>query len=255
MVRFSYYLGVGPSRSVQRKPHTVSSHPPRKGVIMDIAIFGAAGPTGLLACREALRAGHRVRAVSRRTDPLPIDGDTSRFDQVRADAVTGVGVEAAVDGTDAVLSTLGVAYTRRPVTVYSRGTQNLVDAIRAGSRGRRLVVVSSGLTYPPPPSNWLVDHTVLPFLRGVVGRTLYADMRRMEEYLATVDDIDWTVLRPGRLTDSDEVSDYRLDAVHPSSGETSRADLAAAMVAEIDDPHLHRAMAPSTRGRAKAGSR
>lgn len=226
---------------------------------MDIAIFGAAGPTGLLACREALRAGHRVRAVSRRSDPLPVDAGEGHLEQLRADADTGVGVEAAVDGVDAVLSTLGVAYTRHPVTVYSRGTRNLVDAIRTGASGRRLVVVSSGLTYPPPPSNWLLDHTVLPFLRGVLGRTLYADMRRMEEYLATVDDIDWTVLRPGRLTDVDEVSDYRLEPVHPSTGETSRADLAAAMVAEIGDPHVHRAMAPSTRarrqGRTPAGSR
>lgn len=31
--------------------------------------------------------------------------------------------------------------------------------------------------------NWFADHLLFPFPRGVIGRTLYADMRWMEEYL------------------------------------------------------------------------
>jgi nucleoside-diphosphate-sugar epimerase len=170
--------------------------------------------------------------------------------QVRADAVTGDGVDAAVDGADAVLSTLGAAYTHREMSVYSAGTRTIVEALRRTGRGRRVVVVSSGLTYPPPRGMGVIaDNIIFPLLRNVIGRTLYADMRRMEEYLRLTEDIEWTVMRPGRLCDEPSVSDYRVDAEHPTQGYTARADLAAAMVAELDaaTAHVRQAVAPTTR--------
>src|SRR5699024_7403115 len=163
---------------------------------MHISVFGAAGPTGLWVCSEALRAGHTVTAVSRRDDPLPLPDDPG-LNTVRADAVAGTGVAEAVADSDAVISSLGSPYRRRA-----------------------LIVVSAGLTYPPPPMNWFADHLVFPLLRGVIGRTLYADMRAMEEYLQTVRDIDWIVVRPGRLIDTDAVSDFRLEPGNPTRGYT-----------------------------------
>lgn len=213
---------------------------------MDVVVFGAAGSTGQLICRDALAAGHRVRAVSRRSDPLALPS-SEQLVQVRADAVSGEGVAAALKGVDAVLSVLGSSYQRAQVTVYSAGIQAIVRAMRAEARGRRVVVVSSGLTYPPPPMNWFADNLLFPFLRRVVGRTLYADMRRMEEYLRSCDDIEWTIMRPGRLFDRDKASEYRLDYDHPSQGYTSRADLSAAMLAELGAAaHLRSAVAPTT---------
>jgi putative NADH-flavin reductase len=215
---------------------------------MDITVFGAAGSTGVWICREALRVGHRVRAVSRRTDPIALP-PTAALTQVCADAASGIGVREAIDGADAVLSALGTAYTRHPVSVYSSGTGAIIDALRGVGRGKRLVVVSSGLTFPPPHGFGVIpDRIVFPFLRNTVGRTLYADMRRMEEILQASEDIAWTIMRPGRLFDAPSVSAYRLDMDRPSRGYTSRADLAAAMVAELDEntAHLHQAVAPTT---------
>lgn len=210
-----------------------------------VTVFGAAGPTGLQVCLAALAAGHRVRAISRRTEPLPLPGPN--IAQMRADAVSGEGVDHAVAGADAVISVLGVPYQRGPVDVYSSGTRTIVDAMRRGAAGRRLVVASSGLTYPPPRLNWFANTLVFPFLRGVLGRTLYADMRRMEEYLHQCSDIEWTVMRPGRLYNSAGPSNYRLDPDHPAQAWTARADLAAAMVAALDDAaYVHRAVAPTT---------
>ncbi|WP_426937149.1 NAD(P)-dependent oxidoreductase [Brevibacterium sp. LE-L] len=213
---------------------------------MHISVFGAAGPTGLWVCREARKAGHTVTAVSRRTDPLPLPDDPS-LNTVCADAVTGTGVAEAVAGSDAVISSLGSAYSRRPISVYSEGTRHIVDAMRSSGRSSRLIVVSAGLTYPPPPMNWFADHLVFPLLRGVIGRTLYADMRAMEEYLQTVRDIDWTVVRPGRLINDDAVSDFRLEPGNPTRGFTSRPDLAAAMVSLLPGNEYSRSVvAPTT---------
>lgn len=213
---------------------------------MRITIFGAAGPTGLWTCNEALRAGHSVTAISRRSDPLPLPAN-DRLTVARADAHSGEGVAEAVTGADAVISTLGAPYGRRPISIYSSGTRTIVEAVRSHAVGERLVVVSSGLTYPPPPMNWAADHLLFPFLRDVLGRTLYADMRRMEEYLRSIDDIAWTIMRPGRLIDADHVSDYVVDFDHPKHGFTTRPNLAAAMVAEAEDSaHARKAVAPTT---------
>ena len=50
-------------------------------------------------------------------------------------------------GSDAVLSALGVSYTRDPVSVYSAGTSNIIAAI--GHHGvRRLAVVGTAAVDP-----------------------------------------------------------------------------------------------------------
>lgn len=215
---------------------------------MEIVVFGATGPTGLLVCRQALAAGHRVRAVTRRTDPFPVTDPALTV--VRADAVSGEGVGEAVAEADAVLSSLGSRYTRREVTVYSASARHVVEAIRSRSPGARLIVVSAGLAYPLPDDGtfpWVARRVAFPVLRRV-GRTLYADMQRMEEQLATCDDVAWTVLRPARLVNGEDVSRYRMDDGFPRQRVTTRADLAAAMLAEAGaGGHVHGVLTPTTR--------
>ncbi|MEO8211704.1 MAG: NAD(P)H-binding protein [Myxococcales bacterium] len=216
---------------------------------MEVAVVGATGPTGRKVCQLALAAGHTVRATRRHDSSLPLPAsDALRV--VHADAVTGTGMREAIAGADAVLSVLGApSYTPRQITVYSKGTRTIIDALREVGNGNRLVVISSGLTYPPPLGHGLVaDRIIFPLLRNVIGRTLYSDMRRMEELVRTCDDIAWTIMRPGRLFDAATVSQYRVDLDTPTQGYTSRTDLAAAMVAELGtDRHVHQAISPTTR--------
>ena len=214
---------------------------------MKIAVFGATGPTGQLVCQQAVAQGHQVNAVTRHNDPFPIADPA--LTPVRASVTTGDGVDDAVSGCQAVLSALGTSYSRHPITVYSAGTRHITEGMRAYGAGRRLVVISAGLAYPPPKGyGWVFDHIVHPVLRNGPGRTLYADMRRMEEYLKTCDAIDWTVIRAGLVNDPD-ITAYQLDLDFPAHRRyTSRADLAAAMLAELrPGGHIHQAVCLTTR--------
>jgi NAD(P)H-binding len=97
-------------------------------------------------------------------------------------------------------------------------------------------------------SGFFQDRIMFPFLRNVLGRTLYEDMTRMEDFLATCDDIAWTIMRPGRLINEPGVTEYRLGQEFPLGNLTSRADLAAAMLAELGpQAHVHQKVAPTTR--------
>jgi peroxiredoxin len=117
---------------------------------MRVTIFGASGPTGLELCRQALAVGHRVIARMRHPDTFPLHADTLTV--LHADVLDGPSLAPVVDDADAVLSTLGAAYARREIHVYSVGTKAIVTAMRASEHTRRLVVVSAGLTPQNPPT-------------------------------------------------------------------------------------------------------
>jgi putative NADH-flavin reductase len=217
---------------------------------MKLVIFGANGPTGLELCRQVLAAGHRVTAAVRRPDDFPLQNDALTV--VQAHVMDGSFLASVIGDADAVLSTLGTAYSRHEIRVYSVGTKAIIDAMRASDHCRRLVVVSSGLTVPlskvPKVRGFFQDRIMLPFLQNVVGRTLYEDMARMEEHLSTCNDITWTIIRPGRLINGAVVVEYRLDEDFPVGNVTSRSDLAAIMLAELGpNGHVHQKIAPTTR--------
>jgi putative NADH-flavin reductase len=161
----------------------------------------------------------------------------------------GSSLAPVVGNSDAVLSTLGAAYSRHEIRVYSIGTKAIVESMRVSDHCRRLVVVSAGLAGRnlPKVRGFFLDKIALPILRNVVGRTLYEDMQRMEDFLATCNDIAWTIIRPGRLINGTVVSDYRLAEDFPVGNVTTRPDLAATMLAELGpNRHVHEKVAPTT---------
>lgn len=211
---------------------------------MKIVVFGANGPTGRLITSQAVEAGHEVTAVTRRPDDFPLRHEQLRV--VGADVHDSAAVEAAVSGQDAVLSSLGVPYTRQPVTVYSAGVGNIAAAMtRHGVC--RLVCVSSSLTDPDlgPHGGFFVDKVAGPIV-AYFGRTLYADMARMET-LVKESTLDWTIMRPSGLFETQSVTDYRMAPDYLNASYTSRADLASAMLHQLDsDEYLRKACAIAT---------
>jgi putative NADH-flavin reductase len=200
---------------------------------MSIVVFGANGPTGRLLVAHALAAGHQVIAVTRRPDKFP--QQHPNLTVARADVLDASAVEGVVSGADAILSTLGAPYGRKQVAVYSVGARNILTAMER-HQVRRIVVVSSSATDPKPyaDAGFFFNRVVQPFVVNVLGKTVYEDMRRMEELIRN-SEVDWTIVRPSGLFDADFVSDYELAENHISGRFTARSDLAAAMLAQIDD--------------------
>ncbi len=200
---------------------------------MRTVIFGANGRTGRLLTEQALAAGHDVTAVTRRPLGFPITHD--RLDVVGADVHDPQAVDQAVAGADAVLSTLGVPYVRKPIDVYSDGIRNVVAAMsRHGVK--RLVVVSSSATEPyhHADGGFLLNRVLQPLISATIGKTTYADMRRMEA-LVRGSDLEWTIMRPSGLFDAPAVSRYELHEEQAPGIFTSRADLAASLLEQATD--------------------
>jgi putative NADH-flavin reductase len=223
---------------------TDESRPCDGGEPVRIVVFGANGPTGRQLVDQALAADHRVVAVTRHPDGIP---SRDRLAVVGADVADAGAVDAVVAGGDAVLSALGVPYSRRPISVYSQGAANIVAAMhRHGVK--RLVVVSSAPLDPAyrPSSSLFFTRVLEPLFMRRPGRTTYDDLRRMEA-LVRASGLDWTIVRSCWLFDAAAVTDYRL-AEHRAEGMfTARVDLAASMLEVLgDDRFVHKVVAVST---------
>lgn len=191
---------------------------------MRIVIFGANGATGRLLTRRALDAGHTAVAVTRHPEQFPITGDALTV--AAADVRDAAAVTEVVDGADAVLSTLGVTFTMDPVDTYSVGVGNIVAAMRATGVDQLAVVSSTAIAdYPGRTDTPFALRVVQPVISRIFGRTLYADMRRMED-IVTGSGLNWTIVRPSGLFDLPEVTEYVAGQRDPVGAFTSRTDLA-----------------------------
>ena len=199
---------------------------------MRLIIFGASGATGRRLVEQALRAGHDVTAVTRRPESIP---PRDRVRVVRADVAEAHAVEAAIVGGGAVLSALGVSYSRKPISVYSRGATNIVAAMSQHGV-KRLVVVSSAPLDPAyrASDSFFFTRVLEPLFMRIPGRTLYDDLRRMEA-VVRASDLDWTIIRSRWLFDAAAVTDYQLAERSVDGMFTSRADLAASILAQLGD--------------------
>ena len=201
---------------------------------MRLTVFGANGPTGRFVVRQALALGHTVRAVTRRPATFPSMGPG--LEVIEADVFDAVAVNQAVAGSEAVISSLGVPYSRQRIEVYSRGTGHVVTAMQRHGI-RRLLCVSSTSTYlvDDLQKSWF-NHIGTSLVSRTIGRTTYDDMRLMETIVRD-SDLDWTIVRPAGLFDGSVVTAYRTAENFLSGQFTARADLAASLLNQVKDHH------------------
>lgn len=197
---------------------------------MRIVIFGANGATGRLLTRQAVDAGHRVVAVTRNPPQFPVNHPHLKV--VRGDMHDRRATADAMAGAEAVLSAVGVPFTREPVSVYSDGVASIAEAMEKHGLSRVAVVGSAG-SEPTRHADggFLLNRVMQPLVTKTIGRTTYADMRKMEHLLRS-SALEWTVMRPGGLFDAETVSEYELAEDRSDRVFTSRADLAASLLAQ-----------------------
>ena len=210
---------------------------------MKLTIFAATGGIGRQALEQAVAAGHDVTAVVRNPKKLSAKVRAVASDLAAPDPAV---LESAVRGADAVLSGLGPR-TASEAGVAWQGTRAIVQAMKA-NHVRRIVVVSAapigtvpspGRPKPPdhdPGDGFFMRNLLNPLIR-VALRKHYADLARMEDVLRD-SGLDWTVVRPPRLTDKPVTGAYRTAFGQNLRGGffISRADVAHLMLRALGQP-------------------
>lgn len=194
---------------------------------MKIVVLGASGATGREVVAQALEAGIDVTAVVREGSAAP-DGATV----VRAELGDTARLATALHGADAVVSALGPR-GRGPTTVCSDGVRAAVAAMRETGVRRLLLVSAAGL---PADGEDLLTRVVARPIVGRVFRHVYADLAAAER-VARDSGLEWTIVRPARLTGGPRTGRYRraVDR-HVRGGHTTvRADVAEELLRAVGD--------------------
>ena len=205
---------------------------------MRVLIIGASKGIGLEATREALVAGYDVRALARSAAGIGLSDP--RLEKIRGDALEGQNVKTALIGVEVVMQTLGVGLGElfQPVHLFSDATRVLIDAMTAQGVKRLICVTGFGAGDSRASIPWLQR---LPF-EVVFGRA-YAD-KSQQERLILQSALDWTIARPGVLTNGPRTGRYKIlaEASQWRNGIISRADVADFLVSQIEDrTYVHKA--------------
>jgi putative NADH-flavin reductase len=195
---------------------------------MKLLVLGATGGTGLEIVLQAIEHGHEVTAFVRNPERLKSFGQ--RIAVIRGDVLNNAELGRAMEGHDAVLSAFGPRYpvSKSDSDLLQRFAGVLTSAMRHACV-KRVAVESVAFLFKDAivPPAYLLGRLFFP--------VIVADAGAMEEIIAT-SGLDWTIVRPPRLTNQPRTGAYRIREGHlPSFGFTiSRADVADFMIGTIE---------------------
>jgi uncharacterized protein YbjT (DUF2867 family) len=190
---------------------------------MNVAIAGAHGQIALRLTRLLAGDGNRVTGLIRNPDhaaevslagasPVVCDLEQASVDEIAS----------AVDGVDAVVFAAGAgpgSGADRKLTVDRDGAIKLLRAATNIGAGRYLMVSGSGVENPPAGD-------------GVFE--IYMRAKAEADAAVASSDLQWTILRPGGLTDDPGTGHVRIDHA-PFSGQVPRDDVARVLARLLRD--------------------
>lgn len=194
---------------------------------MKIAILGASGQTGKQLIEQSLAAGHSVIGLAR--SPEKILFDDPRLEKRAADGFDSASVVAALEGADAVITTVGKTNLRdKRFNLSTAAHVGVIEGMKLHNIKRLLVISSTGAARIKRDG---IRRNIYLFLR----RKYYRDMYEME--LQVLDSgLDVTVLRAPFLIDGPVTGKYDVIAEenYPNGIRVSRADVAHFLLNELE---------------------
>ncbi|HET6259521.1 NAD(P)-binding oxidoreductase [Pseudonocardia sp.] len=198
---------------------------------MQVVIAGAHGKIGLRLAALLAGRGDVVTGVVRNPD--------HRADLERAGASAAVvdlecasadELAAHLTGADAVVFAAGAgpgSGVARKDSVDRAAAELLATAAQLAGVRRYLLVSSPGVDAPPEPGT---DEVWAAYLRA----------KKAAEEALRATDLDWTILRPGRLTDDPGTGRVLLAPPPVERSDVTRDDTAAVLAALLDAPRTAR---------------
>lgn len=198
---------------------------------MKIAVIGASAGLGLATVKRALERNHSVTTLSRSEVPLP---SNSNLTCIVGNALYKEDVSLALKDADAVIITLGTRKDMKQTKLFSDFANVLLEVQKSsGSKATFLFVTGFGTGESGNYVGLFVKLFLKYFLRDV-----YADKGLMEERISN-SDMNWTIVRPGRLLDKPVTENYRIETSLYKGiaiGGINRSDVADYMVKQAEEP-------------------
>lgn len=212
------------------------------GSSISIVIFGAGGRAGRRAVAEAVSRGHQVTAVVRNPSSYQ-DLAGAGVSVVPGDVTDAESVAAVAAGHDAAISAAG-RMDMDSSEFYVSAAHALLDGLPRAGVGR-LVLVGIGSTLETAPGVMVHD---MPGFPAAARNFSLGHAAELDVLRAAETDIDWLVIAPPPVMLDDEAprtGRYRTggeQVMADGAPSFSYADLAVALIDEIETPKHHRSL-------------
>ena len=196
---------------------------------MNITIIGASAGIGLETVKRGLDRNHSITTLSR--SEIEIDNKSS-LNRIIGDATNKANLLYAIQNADAIIVTLGTGKNMQPTTLFSDFAKLIVEIHKANKIVVPFIFVTG---FGAGESKNYVSWIVKLFLNYLL-KDVYADKTKMEEII-TNSDMNWTVVRPGRLLDKELTERYRIENTLFKGikiGGVNRADVADFLIKQAE---------------------
>jgi uncharacterized protein YbjT (DUF2867 family) len=181
---------------------------------VNVVIVGGHGKIAMLLAKLLAERGDSPRGIIRKTEQAA-DLEAIGAEPIVLDIENVDDIDDALAGSHAVVFAAGAGPGSGPArkrTVDYGGAVKLADAAKSQGIGRYLIVSAIGANHP---ERW--SDEMKPY---------YEAKAEADEYVAD-SGLDYTIVRPGRLTDDAGTGKVAIDA--GGSGEVTREDVAAVL--------------------------
>lgn len=203
---------------------------------MKVVIFGANGKTGLLLVEQALAKGHQVIAYVRRPRSILIENPKLKI--VVGNLNEPLKMKDAVMDADACVSTLGGGSLTKHSPEMINGIKNIISVMEIAKVHRFVYLSSLGAG----ESIKLIPQPLRFFLSKILLRVPLADHNTNEGNIIK-SKLQWTIVRPGSLTDGQLTGDLKYgddNSKYKGASPISRANVASFILQQLNDNSYHR---------------
>ncbi len=198
---------------------------------MKILIIGGSRGIGKAMVDSSVRRGLDVTVLAR--FPEKIDSSSTSLSIVKGDVLNREDLKSVIPGQDVICSCIGVPITFKPVSLFSRAAQNIVEVMGQENNQKLIAVTGIGSGDSKGHGGFLYDRIFKPIFLS----TIYQDKDR-EEAIIQASPLDWLIVRPAGLTNGPQTGSYRaidnLDGV--TAKRISRLDVADYILNQIENP-------------------
>ena len=204
---------------------------------MKLLIIGGTGGTGKELIKQALEQGHSVTALVRNPEKLKITHQNLKV--VKGNVLDFAKVQEVVAGQDAVLSALGHKRFFIKTNILSEGTRNIIKAMEVHNVNRFICITSLGIN----DSRFKLGLYYTLFVIPVIIYFYFMDKAKQEKLIRS-SRLNWTIVRPGQLTNGKKRGKYKHGLKlgnYILTKMISRADVAHFILSQLNDTtYLHK---------------
>lgn len=202
--------------------------------IHTVAIFGGSGATGKVLIYQALIRGIKVRALVRNASSMGIK--SGLVEVIEGSLSNADHVDFCLKGCDAAICVFG---HRPPYTdiFCEAATRTIVESMQKLGV-KRLVCQTGGMIGDYPGNRTLPFRFMVDMFNR--SRPLVANDRKGQEYAVKQSGLDWTIVKPSRLTNGKANGKWRAgpDVRVSLLSSIARNDLADFLIEEAFNPQF-----------------